>query len=222
MLEKAQDPRYATISRPAPHAIDLLGKMMEERPQPIVAEVGVGVGATSAELCRRLDGAGQIHFFDYGERITDLLADLQGLGFSNIHGHANSRRFLDSYAWTLGKLVLERRAANAGNAAMFDFIFFDGAHAYHHDASSTVLLKELLRPGGVLLMDDYDWSFAKSPTMRQNSNPPLEKLFTDEQIETCHVKFICDLFLDNDPAYQRLDIGYTPPHEHRRAYRKAG
>ncbi|GAB4069435.1 class I SAM-dependent methyltransferase [Ancylobacter sonchi] len=219
MLEKAQDPQYAAIATPARHAIDLLRQVMEDQPRPVIAEVGVGVGATSVELCRQLGGDGEIHFFDFEERIAELLVDLRGLGFENLHGHPNTRRFMDSYAWTLGKLVLERRAA--GEAAMFDFIFFDGAHAYHHDASSTVLLKELLRPGGVLLMDDYDWSFAVSPTMSKLSNPPLEKLFTEEQIATCHVKFICDLFLDNDPAFQRLDIGYKANHEHRRAYRKA-
>jgi predicted O-methyltransferase YrrM len=219
MLELAKDPRYATISKPAPHAIDLLTQVMADHPEPMIAEVGVGVGATSLVLCQTLANKGEIHFFDFEERVESLLTDLAAEGFTNTHGHPNTRRFFDSYAWTLGKLVLERRAA--GEVAMFDFIFFDGAHAYQYDAAATILLKDLLKPGGILLMDDYDWSFAVSPTMRKNSNPPLEKLYTEEQIEASHVKFICDLFLDDDPAYERLDIGYKTQ-EHRRAYRKAG
>jgi hypothetical protein len=219
MLELANDPRFATISKPAQHAIDLLKRVMESHPEPVIAEVGVGVGATSLELCRTLDNKGEIHFFDFGERTEPLIADLAGEGFTNTVGHPNTRRFFDSYSWTLGKLVLERRAA--GETAMFDFIFFDGAHVWQYDATATVLLKDLLKPGGILLMDDYDWSLDVSPTMRQNSNPPLEKLYTDEQIVVCHVKFICDLFLDPDPDYEKIDIGYKT-REHRRAYRKAG
>ena len=51
--------------------------------------------------------------------------------------------------------------------------------------------------------------------------PNILEVYSDEQIQTPHVRLICDLFMDHDPDYRKVDIGYGS-HEHRRAYRKLG
>ncbi|HTW28648.1 MAG TPA: class I SAM-dependent methyltransferase [Acetobacteraceae bacterium] len=217
MLERRDDPRFATIAQPSEHAIALLREVLASNPAPSVAEIGVGIGATSAVLCELLAGRGEIAFYDYAEKLEELGADLAARGFTNIRLHGNTRCTFDSYAWTLANQALAMR--QAGQEGLFDFIYFDGAHLFHHDAPAAIVCKEMLRPGGVILFDDYDWSIAISPTMRPEVQPAVTKHFTPEQIAAPHVRLICDLFLDPDPAFRKLDIGYHT-HEHRRAYRR--
>ncbi|WBV44032.1 class I SAM-dependent methyltransferase [Pseudoroseomonas cervicalis] len=218
MLEKLTDPANRHIAEPNRHALMLLGQVLEQEPQPVICEVGIGIGATVSAMCRLLDHRGTYHLFDYSSRLDDLKPDLDGLGFTNVVYHGNTRRKLDSYNWALARLLQARREAG-GPVPLFDFAFLDGAHAFHHDAPAALLLKELLKPGGIILLDDYDWSFAISPTMNPGVMPRILEAYTEEQIETPHVKLICDLFFDHDPAYRKLDIGYGR-REHRRAYRK--
>lgn len=217
MLEKLADPRFSSISKPSQHALDLLERVLETNPAPIVCEVGIGIGATSIELCRRLDNRGIIHFYDYQEKLDDLKADLDAQGFYNTVWVGNTRRTFDSYSWKLSKLLLECRILRVDG--LFDFVFLDGAHAFHHDAPAALALKDLLKPGGYLLFDDYDWTFKISPTMNPDVNPEIAEQYSDDQIAAPHVRLICDVFFDADPQFQQVDIGYKN-HEHRRAYRK--
>lgn len=220
MLERLTDPRNAAIAKPNAHALDLLDRVLAREAAPVICEVGIGIGATTVELCRRLANRGRLHLFDFEDRLTDLGADLDELGFTNVVLHANTRRRYDSYNWSLGTILQQRRQAG-DDPALFDFVFLDGGHAFHHDAPAALLLKELLKPGGIILLDDYDWSFAVSPTMNPQKNPDIRLDYTDAQIETPHVRLICDLFFDHDPAYRKVEIGYRVPYEHRRAYQKA-
>jgi predicted O-methyltransferase YrrM len=219
MLEQIKDPRRHAISQANNHALDLLRRVLDVNPQPIIAEIGVGVGATTIELCRLLNHRGDLYLFDFVDRVTALGDDLRREGFSNIRLIGNERKTFASYAWELAKLLSLRRAA--GVEWIFDFVFLDGGHYFHHDAPAAIVLKDLLKPGGYILFDDYDWSIAISPTTNPAKNAKVLDDFSQEQIDMSHVKFVCDLFFDTDPNFHKIDLGYGE-HEHRRAYRKRG
>ncbi|MGE0415551.1 MAG: class I SAM-dependent methyltransferase [Acetobacteraceae bacterium] len=219
MLERLTDPRFKAISEPCQHALDLTARILESRPDPVIAEIGIGIGATSLQLCRLLNHRGRIWIFDFEDRVAELQGDLNALGFSNITIRGNSRRTFDSYGWTLA--VLLRQSRHRGSAEMFDFIYLDGCHLYPFDTMATVCAKAMLKPGGYLLMDDYDWSILGSPTMTPELNPSIRQHYSPEQIELSHVEMICSILLDTDPVFERVPIGYKG-REHRRAYRKSG
>jgi predicted O-methyltransferase YrrM len=217
MLEKIGDPNHFTVNKPQRHAIDMLNRVLQEGPEPTIAEVGVGIGATTLELCKLLNHKGRIYLFDFQEKLDELAADLMKLGFTNFVMLGNENKPYDGYGWSLAKLLLESRRENP--AGLFDYVYLDGAHLFHHDAASAVILKELLKPGGILLLDDYHWMIATSPTMRPELQPEVVKQFSAEQINTPHVKLICDLFLDPDPVFEKIDLGFQE-RERKRAYRK--
>jgi predicted O-methyltransferase YrrM len=151
--------------------------------------------------------------------VAELAADLRAAGFDNFRTLGNSRKTNDGYGWTLAMLLRRMRAEHP--EGLFDFIYLDGAHVCEHDTLATVCAKALLKPGGTLLMDDYDWTIASSPTMRPAVNPTIRQHYTEAQIELSHVEMVCALLLDVDPAFEAIPIGYRQ-REHRRAYRKAG
>ena len=106
------------------------------------------------------------------------------------------RRYVDwiyeprSYTWFL------MRALEEGQ--QYDFCFIDGAHTWDTDGFAFCLVDRLLRPGGWIVFDDMDWTYATSPSLAQadwvKEKPPLEQT-------TKGVRKVFELLVDTHPAY---------------------
>lgn len=214
------DPRHKSISRPSRDALALLRKLLASQPAPVVAEVGVGIGATTLELAKLLDHKGELHLFDHGEVLAPVARALAAEGFGHAVLHPNGRKLFESYSWTLALLLRDMRAR--GEDGIFDFVYLDGAHVWAHDAPAALALIPLLRPGGILLLDDFRWTLAKSPTLNPERHPPTAAHYGQDQIETAHVALICEVFLDHDRRLRPMPL--PPPADGgpplRRAYRR--
>jgi predicted O-methyltransferase YrrM len=161
----------------------------------VIAEIGVYKGLTSEEYARLAGAGGELHLFDFQERVDEVAGRLRRLGFDNVVAHGNSHKSLDSYNWSLARL-LERH-----HEPVFDFVMIDGAHTWHHDGFAFVLCDRLLKPGGHVYFDDYDWSLAASPYLNPVSFPNTRRMFTEEQIPARQVQLIVDLLVRRDPRY---------------------
>ncbi len=205
MIERIGTPGHATISQPNPGAVAVIQALLADgHPAPVIAEIGVGIGATTLAMASLLDNRGELHVYDFQDQVVELVGDLAGLGFTNIRGFGNSDRHWDSYNWTLGCLLLE------GRSQLYDYIYIDGAHTFAVDALAFVLCDRLLKPGGYLEFDDYTWTFAASQWMQDCR----DRFMTDEQLRTPQVKMVVDLFLNGNAGYE--------PVRPNRLYRKAG
>lgn len=195
MLERIGRPDSLTVSTPTAAARPILAILAKEGiTEPVVAELGVGIGATTLELARGLNNAGSLHLFDFQEKLDELGADLAGLGFTNVECFGNTSKHWDSYNWTLGKMLL------AGKRSIYDYIYLDGAHTFAVDGLAFVLCDMLLKPGGFLEIDDYGWSFSVSQWMKETR----QDFMTDEQIGTRQVAMVVDLFLKGNPGYEEV------------------
>jgi predicted O-methyltransferase YrrM len=164
----------------------------------VYAELGVYLGATAEAVAGVLGGEGEIHLLDFEDRVLPLAERLRERGHGNVIAHPNSRRVLDSYNWSLMKLLRE------GRAGSFDYVFIDGAHTWAHDALAFLLVDRLLAPGGHVDFDDYGWTLARSPSMNPETFPPTRRLYTDEQIEEPQVALVVDLLVRGDARYEEV------------------
>lgn len=164
----------------------------------VYAEVGVYLGATAEAVAEVLGGEGEIHLFDFEDRVGPLAERLRARGHGNVVAHPNSRRALDSYNWSLMKLLRE------GRAGSFDYVFLDGAHTWAHDALAFLLVDRLLAPGGHVDFDDYAWTLERSPSMSPEAFPPTRKLYTDEQIAEPQVALVVELLVRSDARYEEV------------------
>jgi predicted O-methyltransferase YrrM len=164
----------------------------------VYAEVGVYLGATAEAVAEAIGDEGELHLFDFEDRVLPVAERLRGRGHANVVAHPNSRRALDSYNWSLMKLLRE------GRAGSFDYVFLDGAHTWAHDALAFLLVDRLLAPGGHVDFDDYAWTLARSPSMSPEAFPPTRRLYSDEQIAEPQVALVVDLLVRADPRYEEV------------------
>ncbi len=66
------------------------------------------------------------------------------------------------------------------------------------------LADRMVKVGGYLDFDDYDWTFCGSPSANPTVFPLTRKLYTAEQIASKQVKMIVDLLIKRDPRYQEV------------------
>jgi predicted O-methyltransferase YrrM len=160
-----------------------------------IAEVGIYKGYTSREIAKYLGGEGELHLFDFENRVAAVIAELNAEGYQNIFGHGNSGKLLDSYNWSLMRLLQEH------SSPIFDYVFLDGAHTWAVDALAFLLSDRLLKVGGYIDFDDYEWSLERSPSQNPSAFPLTAQLYTEEQIGEKQVALIVDLLVKRDPRY---------------------
>ena len=94
----------------------------------VYAEIGVYQGDDRARRSRRCSaGAGELHLFDFEDRLRAGGRAAARRGHANVVAHPNSRRLLDSYNWSLMQLLRD-----VGRRRRFDYVFLDGAHTWAH------------------------------------------------------------------------------------------
>ena len=164
----------------------------------VIAELGIYKGFTSEKLAEYLGGEGELHLFDFEERVAEVTAKLKAKGYHNIVGHSNSHKIMDSYNWSLMQVL------KAHPTPLYDYVFLDGAHTWNVDALAFTLIDRLLKVGGFMDFDDYDWSLERSPTLNPKVFPRTRKLYTDEQIRQQHVRLILDVLVKRDPRYKEV------------------
>lgn len=163
------------------------------------AEIGVYAGDTALAIARELDGDGELHLFDFEDKVAAALARIEGAGYGNAVGHPNSRRLMDSYNWSLMALLRER------DAPRFDYVFLDGAHTFAVDGLAFVLVDRLLQPGGLIDFDDYHWTIERSPSMNPSVFPASERLYTHEQMAERQVALVVELLVRGGGHYEEIE-----------------
>ena len=162
------------------------------------AEVGVYRGDTVLRIAELMAGDGEVHVFDFDDRLAPVVERLSAAGHANVVAHPNSRRLMDSYNWSLMRLLAEH------DGPVFDYVFLDGAHTWALDALAFCLIDRLLAPGGYVDFDDYSWTLAGSPSMRPEVFPDVRRLYSDEQINRAQIALVVDLLVRRDPSYSEV------------------
>lgn len=189
--------------KPAKIVMELIEELKKKGRKLIVAEIGVGWGATAVEIIKLLTKEDEYYFFDFDDSVEELYNDLSKINENEVklRAYGNSRRYLDSYAWNLAKLLGDKE-----HSTEFDLVYLDGAHTFIHDGITVCILKEMISESGYLVLDDVNWSQAKSPTCNPDVNPGVLDCYTLEQIGTCQVGMVKNLFLDTDERYEEINL----------------
>ncbi|WP_418500045.1 class I SAM-dependent methyltransferase [Flagellimonas sp.] len=166
----------------------------------VAAEIGSYEGATTQLILAECTKLEKLHIFDFQDRVDAISKEVPPEHRDRFVGHGNSRKLSDSYCWSLLNLV--RRGTFT-----FDFVFLDGAHTWETDIFAVLLIDLVLRPGGYIELDDFDWTLEKSPTLNPNAFPATRLRYTDEQISTEAVRIAAKVILKQRLGYEELSVG---------------
>lgn len=179
-----------------------------------VLELGFNHGVSTCYIAGVLDelGEGSVTTIDLlraktvEPNIEQLLKSLGLERYATIYYEPTS------YLWRLMKMLEEH------SEPMFDLCYLDGAHTWITDGFAFFLVDRLLKPGGWMIFDDLDWTFAKS--MADDNNV---KKMPQEQRETAQVRKIYELLVKPHPDYGNFMIwkgwAYAQKIKHSEIYR---
>ena len=215
LFSQLKNKSSVNVNKPCPEFLSVIKALKSFAPTRgiTVAEIGVGLGATSLQVLKMLDANDVYYAFDFEERLKAFAEDLQTRDFGITCEFVlvgNSSNLWDSYNWNLSNLIYAMREQNL--PGLFDAVYLDGAHTFFHDRLAVCLLKELLKVGGILVLDDVFWYYAKFESDKRNAAGKL----TDEQMRDYQILRVKKLFLDNDPNFKEI----SQPNAYRGVFQK--
>ena len=159
-------------------------------------ELGIYQASTAESVLKGFSNS-QVYLFDFDNAIKAAQKRLKEYS-PRVRYFGNSHRHLDSYNWNLMKLYVESK-----HTPVFDYIFLDGAHTFAVDALAFFLSDKLLKPGGYLDFDDYNWRLLGS-SLDPKKVPIIADQYTDEQIRSRQVKILVEHYVRTDSRYTQV------------------
>jgi predicted O-methyltransferase YrrM len=208
-FSQIKDKPECYISEPCGEFLTILNQLKSNSSRNIkVAEIGIGFGATALPILLMLGEEDEYFCFDFSDKLQDFANDLQTRDFGikcQITLAGNSHYKWDSYNWNLSNLVFQMRGHN--QIGIFDAVYLDGAHTFLYDGLAVCLLKELVKEGGFLVLDDLFWT--------ADDHHYVDYLPKEQRYE-CQIFRAQELFLANDPNWEKL----SSPKDYRGVFRK--
>ena len=193
---------HVANTTPSAHFLQIISRIKETVITPLrIAEVGVDRGATTSEVAKLLNEHDIYDLFDLDCTFFRDKENFNGRFKPKLIKHQSTKLIFDSYAWEIAQILKTQSAENA-IAPIWDAVYLDGAHTFNVDAPATVCLKELVKVGGYLVLDDMNWTLSGSQTCNTQF---MRERFTDEQFKVPHVKLIADLFMRTDKRFTEVD-----------------
>lgn len=179
----------------------------------IIAEIGIGVGATTHQIATYMNNRGKLLIFDFHDTVIPVKKMMEAEGYTNVMPLGCSYKRLDSYNWNLLDLI-----KNANGRKLFDYVYLDGAHSFPVDALAFFLIDILLKPGGYIEFDDYAWthgnhirgSYSKYLDSHEDANlhsflHTTMDNFTQQQIDLKQVALIVDILVRQNVRYTEIE-----------------
>jgi len=159
-----------------------------------ILELGFDHGVSTCYLAGALDeiGDGNITTIDLlrardaNPNVEQLLDDL------GLNQYVTVFYEPTSYIWRLMRMLEEDRLPR------FDFCYIDGNHNWYTDGFAFFLVDKLLKPGGLIIFDDLDWTFDTSPTLK---NKKWVKRMPQDERAIPQVRQVYELLVKPHPAY---------------------
>jgi len=171
---------------------DILRDTLVAHGAHVVIEVGLAYGSSALAIGEALCSAETID-------VSHIVIDpFQATAYDNVGWEAMNAAGLVAHTTFIGELSSIALARLAANGLTADAAFVDGSHRFHEVFVDLYFLQKLVRPGGLIILDDAAWpsvaaalryfdlnlewrpvGIAGRLTARRVPDVPFEPAFTD-------------------------------------------
>lgn len=181
----------------SPEHADIMTALIVEHRLHRALELGFHHGVSTCYIAAALDelGEGSLTTIDLevARNLTPNVETLlEGLGLRHL---VSVHYEPASYLWRLMKML------EVEPQPQFDLCYIDGAHSWATDGLGFFLADRLLAPGGWIVFDDLDWTFATSPGLKKTEMVAAMPL--DER-ETAQVRKVYELLVKTHRSYDEF------------------
>jgi predicted O-methyltransferase YrrM len=177
-----------------------------ERPGEVL-ELGTAHGVGAAYMAAALEdnGHGRLTTVDFAGAAYDPSPE-QLLARAGLAGRVDVVREFSSYTWWLKEQIAARSDAHGNCEPRFDFVYLDGAKNWTVDGLAVLLVEKLLRPGGWLLMDDLDWTYAHTPPTRPATDGIVHRELSEAERTQPHLRAVLELIVAQHPSFTDVRV----------------
>jgi predicted O-methyltransferase YrrM len=167
--------------------------ILEHKPGHIL-ELGFRHGVSTCYMAGAMDeiGGGHITTIDLAsarDAEPNVLNLLETLGLSNF---VTAYFEPTSYTWRLMRML------EAEQHPRFDLCYIDGAHDWATDGFAFFLVDRLLAPGDLIIFDDLDWTYGRSPALRDTDKV---RCMPEEERSLPQIRKVFELLVVTHPGY---------------------
>jgi predicted O-methyltransferase YrrM len=193
---------YTPLTSPA--AGRLLYELVLSSAVEELLELGTGHGTSTAYIAAALDEKSMGHLTtidrpDALERNPNVHQVLRQLGLQRWVTPIQTV----SYNLVLMRM-LEETTLDEVTEPCLDFCFIDGGHTWEADGFAFLLVDRLLRPNRWIVLDDVEWTFADSPSLRDTERV---RTMAEAERSEAQVHKVVDLLIRTTPGYEVRLLG---------------
>ncbi|MEX2641947.1 MAG: class I SAM-dependent methyltransferase [Acetobacterales bacterium] len=185
----------------------LYGMIVEEG-RTDVLELGIAHGAATCYIAAALDelGGGTVTAVDLEEPQDEFDPSAEELvSRCGLESCVDIVRMRTGYNWYLHDKIVEQTDGNSCQEC-FDLCIVDGPKNWTIDGAAFFLVDKLLRRGGKIIFDDYNWTYADADAVRDATDGITHRSLSDAEKMTPQVKEVVDLLVMQHPHYGRITM----------------
>ena len=192
------------MSKASDFVISSLHEKISNSESVSLCEIGVNGGELIKKAIPILRKYDRYYYFDYSSEIDKIKNMLKGCGFVSI-GMGHTRKTYDSYAWSFQKIYCDLISIGA-DPKIFDIVFLNGTNIFIHDMATCAIIKLMLKPNGIVVVNNTSWTFKSSKYWNPEINKKTKDMLTDEQINTSMEQILCKILFENDESYSEIGL----------------
>jgi predicted O-methyltransferase YrrM len=170
-------------------------------------ELGFAHGSSSCYIAAALqeNGFGTLTTIDLLSSVNRNPSIEDLLKITGLAENINIHREQNSYTWFLKKKIVERTLNNQC-IPIFDFCYIDGCKNWTIDGLAFFLVDKLLKPGGWILFDDYQWTYKRANTRRGATDGITHRSLSIDQQSEPNIQCIFEYLVKQHPSYHNFHI----------------
>ena len=181
--------------------------VIQHAPKQIL-ELGIAHGTASCYMAAALDelGMGSITAVDLvASQHHYVPSPEQQLARCGLSKYVRIVRYETGYSWFLHDEI-KRQTSNDVCEPNYDFCVIDGSKNWTIDGGAFFLVDKLLRPGGIVVFDDYSWTYALANRRRESTDGVSHRQLSCDELHTPAVREIFELLVKQHPDYAEFEL----------------